>query len=150
MAKKRRIALSASYFNVPQVADLLVTCDVIYTTNWERLSDLKETFGSHRINLKPHGLPAFDHWVVEQEDHGYGVEVITFSDIKAAFRRGIAEANDALLIEYARHFGWQANPVSLYDEEGVEGTLWTKYDMEYTSLDGEVPPEVRDDMVSLA
>lgn len=43
----KKIALSASFYNIPTVAALLRTCDIIYTSNLDAVKRLRELFGPH-------------------------------------------------------------------------------------------------------
>ena len=86
-----KIALSASYWRVPAVQKVLHTCDTIYTTNWDALNELRETFGDHKINLLPHGHQWVISAIVENLKDAYGdtLEVVTFGDIVYLKKRAL-------------------------------------------------------------
>lgn len=88
-----KVAISASYFNCPPVAELLKTCDVIYTTN----PHAHKTFDHPNIVLCERG-PIF-----APEDAN---DVITFSHLFDLFNSWVAnEATDKELEEWLTYFG---------------------------------------------
>lgn len=75
----RRIALSSSYFNFPEIQKLLSTCDKIYTTQVEHRDALYSLFGNHKVFFIPESSQSMMELI--KSWHGVDVEYITFSDL---------------------------------------------------------------------
>lgn len=133
-----RIAISASYFNIPCVQTVLRTCDVIFTSNVDQLPRLIELFGDKVKTIEYDddgqiiGLPLHD-------------EKITFSDLRKAIKARLADGDQETAKLLTDYCGWSKFPIMLYDEEGLEGYQWRRRDgtgHEYEIIGGEVPDEV--------
>ena len=98
-----KIALSASYYNCPPVAELLNSCDIVYTTNDYALE-----------NFAHKDIRAMKQWdgSRQQEIQGERFEymrldptIITFSDLIKIFHNWVANiATDEDLIHWSQYF----------------------------------------------
>lgn len=75
-----RVALSASFWRTSgKVADLLKTCDVIFTSNQNWISDIEEMFGYDKVihlgDARPQTMANIRKLFPE------GTEFITFGDL---------------------------------------------------------------------
>lgn len=99
-----KIALSASFFNCPAIAEILHSCDIVFTTNPYAL----EHFAHKDIRAKK--LWDGSH---ESESQGERFEfmrldpvIIDFPDLYRAFHLWVAEvATDEELCDWAGYFG---------------------------------------------
>lgn len=74
-----KVAFSASYWKLPKVFELLQNCDVIYTTNVEKLQEIRDAFGVHvSIQPLPGGLPGLVDYI---KSTYLNTEFVMFSDI---------------------------------------------------------------------
>lgn len=99
-----KIALSASYFNCPPVAELLHSCDIVYTTNDYALK-----------NFAHKDIRAMKQWEGsrKQEIQGERFEfmqldpvIITSSELIKIFHNWVANtATDIDLIYWSQYFG---------------------------------------------
>jgi len=78
-----KIALSASYWNRPEVEAVLRECDVIYTTNVAARDELYELFGKSRVKFIPCATEEMLDLIRSWHDRPYGedAEFVTFSDL---------------------------------------------------------------------
>jgi len=86
MKTKVKIALSASFWNIPACRAVLDFCDRIYTTNVGCYNELQDMFGAERIKVLPDACPETVKFIIAREtswhhDLGHEVEFITFSDL---------------------------------------------------------------------
>ena len=86
-----KIATSASFYNCPAVQDILMSCDVVYTSNDYALANFNHPNIKH-IGFKP-------------EEFGPDDEVVTYSDLHFAFYKWVANtATDNELYEWSSYF----------------------------------------------
>jgi len=79
-----KIALSASFWNVPACKALLMLCDRIYTSNAGAYGELQEVFGADRIKVMPDAMPSTLQWVKQREiemEPDANVSFVTYSDL---------------------------------------------------------------------
>jgi hypothetical protein len=115
----KKVALSASYYNIPVVLDILKGCDVVFTTNQSAKDALDRLLGPGKVFcLKP--VP-YEHDLKATCRIAKDAECISFSDLRRAIKAKLAEEDQEtarLLLDYC---GWNMVPTLLYDEEGIEG-----------------------------
>lgn len=136
-----KISMTASYYNVPIVRELLHTCDVIYTTNTDRLPQLREIFGDKVVVNYPVKLT--EHELMDQYPNA---EFIVFGDLRYIIRKSIEAGDKETIDSLIAYCGWSKSSVALYDGEGVDGHAWVKSGKEYTAVGDDVPQQVIDDM----
>ena len=91
--KRKRVALSASYYNCPPVAELLLSCETVHTTNKYVLANFKH----------PNIIP-FDHRATMALVEN--CEVIEFSELFQLFNNWVAfEATNKELEDWYVYFG---------------------------------------------
>lgn len=131
-------ATSASYWNVKAVQDVLLQCDRIYSTNIGARSQLVELFGDRMIFYRGQ-LP-----LTEEELTRPDIELIGFSELRQLVRLALLKRDQQAANAIAEYYGWEATPVLLYDEEGIEGYEWTKRGCndEFFSLVKNVPGDL--------
>lgn len=82
--KTIKIALSASFWNVPACKALLVLCDRIYTSNAGAYGELQEVFGADKIKVMTDAMPSTIKWVRQKEIEmapDDNVSFVTYSDL---------------------------------------------------------------------
>lgn len=88
-----KIALSASFFNCPAIAEILHSCDIVFTTNPYAL----EHFAHKDIRAESTRLP-----ITYPADS----EIVTFTHLFKEFNKWVAEvATDEELCDWAGYFG---------------------------------------------
>lgn len=73
---EEKVALSASYFNNPNVHKVLLDCDVIYTTNMAAMGTLYNRY--RNVRGLPDSTEATLKWIKGRHP---GAEFVTFSDL---------------------------------------------------------------------
>jgi len=80
-----KIALSASFYNVKAVQDVLHGCDRIYTTQVRNLPEIFDLFGEEKVRALPDGCNSTMDWVKARETQynqaDVTVEFVTFGDL---------------------------------------------------------------------
>lgn len=134
-----RVALSSSNWACPAVHHILAQCDRIVTSNVDAYPQLSKLFGEHRIRI----VQGLNEATVEFITGQYpGAEFVTYEDLRKAFRIAVKSGCVETIRSHAGYFGFEVSEVPLYDEEGVEGELWSGQGVEGYCLKGEVPEEV--------
>ena len=90
-----KIALTASYFNCPPVAELLQSCDIVYTTNDYAL-----------VNFTHKNMRTMKRWEDERfQFTNDEIEFIKFGDVRLIFNDWVAnKATDDDLIAWSNYF----------------------------------------------
>ena len=73
-----RVSLSASHANCDVAIELLKSCDVIYTTQYNRLDEIRELFTEARVLPIPDCCPDMLEFLKERHKDD---DVITFGDL---------------------------------------------------------------------
>lgn len=134
-----KVALTASFWNVDPVREILEECEVIYTTNVRMRDRLWEALGAHRVHFIPNASPAMMKFLKDQHE---GCEFVEYGQLHKIYTDLLAAGDAKTIYKTRLHLGWKIEKVSLYDEEGIEGERWTKGGMEFTAMEGEVPEGV--------
>lgn len=83
---KLKIALSASFYNIPAVQALLHTCERIYTTQVRNGNEIVQLFGVEKVHGLPDGTPSTLQMIKEREvanarRENREIEFVTFGDL---------------------------------------------------------------------
>ena len=102
-----KIALSASFFNVKQVRELLEECEVIYSTNVDIADGLLDAFGE-RMKFIP---SSSETWLAFVRSQHEGCEFVTFGDLRRIFQERLLAGDEQLILDNAEYLGWRRTPV---------------------------------------
>lgn len=130
-----KVALSASYFEIPCVAEVLLECEAIFTTNVMKRDELYEALGEHRVKFLPSGVGEMYDWVKSR--YPSGTEFITFPDLRKIIKAKLTDRDVDTAERLLDYCGWGRRSVYgdiLYTKRGEEER--------YVSKDGEIPDEV--------
>lgn len=122
---KFKYAASASFYTCPDVADILHSCDCIFTSNVDARDELYAALGSHRVHFIPGFLLANPNVRNEiQVSAGREIEWVEYSHLRAAFKNWIAnKATDTELVPWLGFFGWTVADDGFYFKRGTPGTF---------------------------
>ena len=77
----KKVAMSASFFNEPNVKALLHSCDKIYTTMVKNYPILHEEFGD-RVHIIPDGrMDLIDFLMAREQADNPDVVIVTYHDL---------------------------------------------------------------------
>jgi len=89
-----KIALSASFYNIEAVQDVLRTCDRIYSPHLQYIDEIIDIFGVNKVRGLPDGQETTLAWIIAKEqreaDPGVEIEFLKVGDLLK-----IANATDA-------------------------------------------------------
>ncbi len=153
-----RVALSASYWMVPVVQETLRSCDLILTSNHRMEPELTRLFGAKvRCVSCVRQWDAMENRPTDPRDYcntntdlytlhvPFGAVTITFGGLRAIIKQSLLDGCQETAKQLTNYCGWEKSPQLLYDEEGIEGHVWTSRShpgKEYTEIDDDVPAEV--------
>ena len=135
-----KVALSASYWDVPAVTSLLGDCEVIYTTNVQARDELWRLFGRSVVHFVPTTSGEWGQFI--RSGHP-GAEFIDFPDLRECVRDRIHSGDQAAMWKILKRTNWVIRPVLLSDEEGIEGHRFCLGDLEYYGVGDEIPDSVQ-------
>ena len=135
-----KIALSASYFNIPAVAAELKTCDVVFTTNASQVDNIRKIVGD-KLRVVEGPFEA-----IEALRANYpGAEFVGFPAYRRIIKAQLLNGDQETAKLLTGYCGWTSEPKQLYDEEGIDGYNWFRRDgtgESFETVDDDVPAGV--------
>lgn len=103
---KFKYAASASFYTCPPVADILHSCDMIWTSNVDARDEICGAFGSHKVHFIPGFLLTRDA-VRKSIENGDDVQWIEYGDLFKVFKHWVSkEATGRELDPWFSYFGY--------------------------------------------
>lgn len=97
-----KVALSASYWNVPCVREILLDCDIIYSTNINAKDSLCELF--RNVRFIPDSCADMMEFLRNRHE---GAEFVDFSDLRKMIRESLIAGNIETARSLADYFGFK-------------------------------------------
>jgi hypothetical protein len=135
-----KVSFSASYFEIPVVQQILLSCDQVFSTNVTREADIRAILGD---KLKMERRTTDDDQVFRNQHPDY--EFVTFRDLRTAIKNALMAGDQQTAELLLNYCGWSKRPQLLGDEEeGIEGwEYWNRgTNKSITTSDEQIPAEI--------
>lgn len=130
-----KVSLSASYWNVPCVRDILLDCDIIYTTNIGAKDSLCELF--RNVRFIPDSCADMMEFLRNRHE---GAEIFDFSDFRKMIRDSLSIGNIETARSLVNYFGFKITEQKSGKEKWESSTITGFCDI------GSVPENVFENM----